>query len=264
MKRFTETTKWTDPWFRKLRPSSKLLWFFLCEQCDCAGVIDLDLELASFMVGEPITQDDVDAIGTRLADLPNGKTRIVKFIEFQYGVLSESCPAHKPVLRALSAHGITPTGCDANTLCNRVSDRVSNTLQDKDKEEEKDNTGDKGCGEKGGEKTNQPDPKPAKQTACPIRFAADDGFTGVPEILKRQWESAYPAVDIQRALADAAAWVISNPTKVKKNWARFLSGWLSRCQDRGGNKSEWRFQQSPKPGYGQNAELLPASQRGKV
>lgn len=51
MKRFTETTKWDDPWFRKLTPAAKLLWQWMLDHCDGAGVIDPDLELASFQTG---------------------------------------------------------------------------------------------------------------------------------------------------------------------------------------------------------------------
>jgi len=49
-KRFTDSTKWASkPWFRKLSPNAKLLWLYICDTCDVAGVIDLDLEMASFL-----------------------------------------------------------------------------------------------------------------------------------------------------------------------------------------------------------------------
>jgi hypothetical protein len=133
MKRFTETEKWRDPWFRKLRPFSKCLWQYICDQCDHSGVLDPDWELMSLQIGEPVGQEDLQAFGERIQILPEGKIWIVKFIEFQYGQLSESCPAHRPVFRAIEQNGLNVE----NTHSDRVSNRVSNTLQDKDKDKDK-------------------------------------------------------------------------------------------------------------------------------
>ena len=49
------------------------------------------------------------------------------------------------------------------------------------------------------------------------------------------WTKAYPACDIELQLNKAAAWLEANPDKRKKNYKKFLSGWLSRAQERGGD-----------------------------
>ena len=51
------------------------------------------------------------------------------------------------------------------------------------------------------------------------------------------WTEAYPAVDIGLSIKQAAQWLVSNPTKLKKNYRRFLTNWFARTQERGGNKS---------------------------
>tara|TARA_R110000868_G_scaffold51318_2_gene162881 strand:- start:558 stop:881 length:324 start_codon:yes stop_codon:yes gene_type:complete len=66
MKRFTETQKWEDPWFRRLRPEMKLLWQWLCDKCDNAGIIDPDLELASFQIGYQYPSDTLLEFGERV------------------------------------------------------------------------------------------------------------------------------------------------------------------------------------------------------
>ena len=43
-KRFTETDKWRDPWFRKLTPLQKCLFVYLCDNCNNAGCVEIDVE----------------------------------------------------------------------------------------------------------------------------------------------------------------------------------------------------------------------------
>jgi len=58
----------------------------------------------------------------------------------------------------------------------------------------------------------------------------------LPEDIQR-WSEAYPAVDVDLAIKQAAQWLVSNPTKLKKNYQRFLTNWFSRTQERGGNRN---------------------------
>lgn len=131
-KRFTDTAKWSDPWFRRATPATKLLWIWLVDNCDQVGVIDFDAELASFMIGMEVGNNEIEGLGGRVEMLSNGKLLIVDFLEFQCGKLSKKCPAHKPIFKLLEKHSFTD-----NTLSNRVFNRVSDTLQEKEKEKEK-------------------------------------------------------------------------------------------------------------------------------
>lgn len=107
MKRFTETNKWDDPWFRKISPVAKCLWSYLVDKCDCIGLIDLDLEDAAFRIGTKVNDQHLTELDSRLQRLKSGKIFIPKFIHFQYGKLSEECRAHIPVLKAMEFHGLT-------------------------------------------------------------------------------------------------------------------------------------------------------------
>lgn len=134
MKRFTETTKWQDPWYRKLSPRLKCLWQYLCDACDHAGVLDFDPEIAAFSIGETIVESDIAAMGERVKKLASGKLYVVRFIEFQFGRLSHDCRPHKVVFEAIARNGLKyPT----NTLPDRVSDNPQDKDQDKDKDKEK-------------------------------------------------------------------------------------------------------------------------------
>lgn len=48
MKRFTETCKWDDPWFRALSGVQKLVFFYVIDRCNNAGFWEKDEELMSF------------------------------------------------------------------------------------------------------------------------------------------------------------------------------------------------------------------------
>ena len=52
----------------------------------------------------------------------------------------------------------------------------------------------------------------------------------------KNWSQLYPAVDVEQQLRNMRGWLESNPAKRKtrNGVARFVTGWLSREQDRGG------------------------------
>ncbi len=133
MKRFTETNKWDDPWFRKLSPEIKLLWQWLLDRCDNAGIIDPDIELASFQIGYQYPMDTLSKLGDRVVRLECGKWFIPKFVPFQIGKLSADCRAHGPAFQSLLKHSIDP-----ETFQFKGYPKGIHTLQEKEKEKEED------------------------------------------------------------------------------------------------------------------------------
>jgi hypothetical protein len=131
MKRFTETEKWSDPWFRRLCHTLKIGYLYLLDRVDNAGVVDLDADLANFQIGIDVDWDRLRReMGERLDVLPSGKWHLTRFVGFQFGELSESCKPHAQVIKLLKSHEIQrvskgyPKGMD--------------TLMDKDKDKDKD------------------------------------------------------------------------------------------------------------------------------
>ena len=127
-KRFTDTEKWSDPWFRGLSPHYQRLWIFLLDKCDQAGVWVVDRELAEFFLKETVDLESALAVfKDRVFAIKNGsKWFIPKFLVFQYGALNDTSKPHNYVLRLLLSHEIEgyPKGI--------------NTLKDKDKDKDKD------------------------------------------------------------------------------------------------------------------------------
>lgn len=75
-----------------------------------------------------------------------------------------------------------------------------------------------------------------KNVSNSIVFSFQSGFSGITDKDKIRWSEAYPTVDIDLAIRQAAEWLRSNPTKLKSNYRRFLTNWLKRDQEKGGNK----------------------------
>lgn len=139
MKRFTETDKWLDPWFQELEPDAKLVWLYVLDRCDNAGVWEPNKRLANFTIGRDIDWPAVESLFTnsgRMAILADGKWNITKFIAFQYGQLSEECPPHRQVLRLVEKHGLHADNGKGNERVVKPFQTGKETPQDKDKEKD--------------------------------------------------------------------------------------------------------------------------------
>ena len=77
-------------------------------------------------------------------------------------------------------------------------------------------------------------PKRQPQTAALV-WDPVEGWQGITDADRTAWATAYPAASLTAELAKASEWLRANPTKAKRsNWRKFLTGWLTRCQDGGG------------------------------
>lgn len=70
----------------------------------------------------------------------------------------------------------------------------------------------------------------------PLKWNLETGWEGISEADRAEWSAAFPACNIDTQLAAANVWLKANPAKAKKSqWRRFISNWLSRSQERGGD-----------------------------
>jgi len=132
-KRFVDTELWQKEWFQDLSLKEKIILKYIFENCDCAGVWNANFKLATFIIGERVSVDDIHNINAKKEQftiLENGYIFVNDFIKFQYGTLSESCKPHKPVIEKLKKYNLFervlkgyPKGMD--------------TLEEKEKEKEK-------------------------------------------------------------------------------------------------------------------------------
>lgn len=103
-KRFTETKKWLDPWFCELKPIEKLFFFYLIENCDHAGIWQVNWPLVRFHLGT--TSFDLSKFEGRILQLSESKWFMKKFIDFQYnGHLNPENRTHASVISILEKEG---------------------------------------------------------------------------------------------------------------------------------------------------------------
>lgn len=109
-KRFTDTDKWKDEWFKKLNPAHKLLWLYISDDCNHAGIWHVDLEIAQLRIGYESEIDKdfaLELFGDKIISKDNGeKWFIPSFIEEQYGRLNSANKVHNSVIKLLSNQGL--------------------------------------------------------------------------------------------------------------------------------------------------------------
>jgi type IV secretory pathway VirB6-like protein len=104
-KRFTETGKWKKKWIRELGPEMKLFWFYLLDNCDHAGIWEVDIELAAFQIGIELDESEIlNTFNRKIVPFKPGKWFVPKFIVYQYGELNESNRAHNSVIKILTKY----------------------------------------------------------------------------------------------------------------------------------------------------------------
>lgn len=57
--RLSDTDKWKNPWFRSLPGKYKLLFIYMIDECDNAGVMHLDIDLIAFVLKEEIKIEEI-------------------------------------------------------------------------------------------------------------------------------------------------------------------------------------------------------------
>ncbi|MFA4871357.1 MAG: hypothetical protein WC623_24375 [Pedobacter sp.] len=146
-KRFTCSNKWDDDWYISLSNDMKLLYNYMVDKCDCAGVFKPNFKVISILLGIEISASEVLAQinkeKERITVLQSGHWLILGFIPFQYGKLSTESTVAKGVIKILTLEGY---GKDIDTLIkgyDKGIDRVSkgydkgiDTIKDKDKDKD--------------------------------------------------------------------------------------------------------------------------------
>ena len=134
-KRMTDTDKWKKRFLRELKPQHKLLWFYILDDCNHAGIWDVDIEVASIRVGEELIYDMLpQSFLDKIVIFDNGdKWFIPEFIDFQYGELNPNSNVHKSVIALLQKYNLEGYLKGSQTLPEGVQDKAKDIVIVKDK-----------------------------------------------------------------------------------------------------------------------------------
>ncbi len=105
--RFTLAEKWQDKWFRELNPVEKLLFLYMCDNCNIAGIWEVDLEQVAFSIGqaaEPII-DAFEGLTRGYESLDGTHIWLKNFLKHQRNLpLNPSNAAHATIINLLLPH----------------------------------------------------------------------------------------------------------------------------------------------------------------
>jgi len=105
-KRFTDSEKYKDPWFRKLKPEIKMLFLFICDDCNHAGIWKENFDSFFMYYNFRLNHDDMKPLSEKVIRIDSDTYLIKSFIKFQYGNLNPQNKAHLGVIRALNYAGV--------------------------------------------------------------------------------------------------------------------------------------------------------------
>ena len=94
---------------RSLPSAYKLLWLYVCDKCDHAGIWHVNIDMASFALGEELDEDmAIKLFGDRIISFDDGeKWFLPGFVDFQYAEdLDSGNRVHKSVIQRLKRYGL--------------------------------------------------------------------------------------------------------------------------------------------------------------
>lgn len=142
-KRFSDTDKWKKPFIRSMPTAYKLLWIYILDECDHAGIWQVDIPVAELKIGEKIElHKAIKFFDGKITQISGGeKWFIPDFIDFQYGGnLNPANRVHESVIKLLNKYSLLDS---ENKVLPSPLQGAKDKDKDKDKEQDKDKDKDK-------------------------------------------------------------------------------------------------------------------------
>jgi len=128
-KRLTDSTKWNDNWFTELPADVKLIWLYILDTCDHAGVYKVSYKLIRFNTGTERTETEIIEYLKDRIYIADDKWFIPKFITFQYkNFFTSKTPAIVSARELLISHNIIKPNDNTLPTFNKELSNGSTTL----------------------------------------------------------------------------------------------------------------------------------------
>lgn len=121
---------------RGVDPKHRLSYEWLWQNCDAAGVWEVDMDLFRFELGFKLNVEGLVKSCPWVKVLPSGSVFLTDFARVNYGTLKAGYNPHKPVFRSLEKNGIDPVTLQFQDLGN-PSARVEEEGEEEDNSEKK-------------------------------------------------------------------------------------------------------------------------------
>jgi len=169
-KRFTDTNKWRKGLLRNLKPHHKLLWLYICDECDHAGIWEVEFDVASLRLGYDYDEAEcLSVLGSKIVQIDGGtKWFIPSFISFQYGELNSNNRVHKSIIDILNHYELSPLQAPYKAPCNGAMDKDKDKDTDKDTDKAKDKERDRDTFPFVDEEPEDSEPEAPAKTSAPM------------------------------------------------------------------------------------------------
>jgi hypothetical protein len=129
-KRFTDNEKWKKSFFKGLSTVHKLFFLYIHDDCNHAGVWEVEMDVAQLRIGEQLNETEIlQQFNGYVYVFSNGERWFMPaFVKFQYGTLNPKVNAHKSVINILKQ----------SNLVNVYEQFIKGSLTLKDKDKDKD------------------------------------------------------------------------------------------------------------------------------
>ena len=85
-KRFTDTEKWKDEWYTELSNDYKVIWQYILDNCDNAGIFKRNIKALNYYCNTNVSAEDIlNTFKNRISILTDDKWIVNKFCVYQYG-----------------------------------------------------------------------------------------------------------------------------------------------------------------------------------
>ncbi|HRP30497.1 MAG TPA: hypothetical protein PKV73_01330 [Agriterribacter sp.] len=130
-KRLTDTEKWNDDWYISLPNDYRIIWQWLLDNCNHAGICKRSIRLLNLMCNTDIDENKLVEVMEGRVIISGNNWFIPKFLKFQYTGLQSNKPVIVSVVREL----------EKQNLVSLIPESFGNDyliIKDKDKDKDKD------------------------------------------------------------------------------------------------------------------------------